>query len=155
MAVTLDSTTRTRASPARNRFDQALIVEQDRQGRPRNRRHRIKHAQRRAKREADQPCRANGPPLARRLKQDQRQDDDVGDELDPAGLNAARQRRDGDAGQQADDNGNTFLHIAGTPFRLMIRDVEVDEHFDQNDGGIEDSICVEDDASGTVSEEKP
>jgi len=51
--------------------------------------------------------------------------------------------------------GKTLFHTAGTPFRLMNRTYKLRGDFDQNDGGIQDSICIKNERERHGERRKP
>src|SRR5436309_479014 len=65
-------------------FDQALVVEQNRQGRAGYGGDGIQEAKPRSERKTDESFRLNRPPDASRLDQDKRKKNRIGDKLDPA-----------------------------------------------------------------------
>src|ERR1700738_4551340 len=67
----------------------------------------------------------------------------LGSEFDPAGLNRGeRQRSYADTGQQPDQNGKYPFPDRGNSLQIDQQDVEIDEDFDDDDGGIEHAVGV-------------
>src|SRR5260221_1068157 len=94
--------------------------------------------------QADQPLRLDRPADTRRLEQEQRQQQRVGGEFKPAGMDRGQQPAAGrDARQQAgEDRRDAFPHARhGGP--IDDQHVDVDEYLDQHQRRIEHSIREE------------
>ena len=125
-------------------FDQALIIEQDRQGRAGDGGDRIQEAQRRPERETDEPFRPNRPPQTGRLDKDEGKKNSVGDKFDPARMKRGKKKcSDCDAGQQPNENGKYPLPYSRNAFPVDEENVQVDENFDHHQGWVQDTISVE------------
>src|SRR5438552_11193694 len=86
-------------------FDQALIVEQDRQGRAGDRRDGIQEAKPHSERKTDEPFRPDRLSQARRLDQDEWKKNGVSHNLDPAGMKRGQQKAsDRDTRREPDEN---------------------------------------------------
>ena len=137
-------------------FDQALVVEQNRQGRAGYGGDGIQEAEPRSEREADKPFRLDRPPDAACLDKDERKKNSIGDELDPARMKRGEKvAADCNAGQQADENGIDPVPYSRNAGPIDEKHIQVDEDFDQNQSGIQNAIGIENERDRHGERRKP
>src|SRR5207245_5370339 len=125
-------------------FDQALVVEQNRQGRAGYGGDGIQEAEPRSEGEADDPFRLDRPPYTGCLNKDERKKNRIGDKLDPAWMHRGEKvAAERNTGQQADENGIDPLPYGRNAGPIDEEHIEVNEDFDQNQGGVQNAIGLE------------
>ncbi|WP_225144470.1 MULTISPECIES: hypothetical protein [unclassified Bradyrhizobium] len=120
------------------------LFKQHRYGRPGDCRQRIENAQHPPEWQADQPACSDRTAPTRSLQQDQGQNDRVGGEFDPArlkrgqGIAAERNAR-----QEPEQDGKHSSPNHPHALQIDEEDVNVDEDLDDDNGGVENAIGVE------------
>ena len=146
MAVIDDSASRTNPSAARNsRLREPLVVQRNRQRRPRDRRHRIQHADAGAEDQRRRSLRLNRPPEAGRLQQDQRQQHDERVELQPVRADAATRSAcpTMTPGTRPMIIGSTRRQTAGSAVAIHPQHVGVERHLDEDQRRVEHAVRQE------------
>ena len=81
------------------------------------------------------------------LEEDQRQQHHVRQHLDRAGIDRRQeQAADDDARHQAEDDGQRALPDAGDTAPIDEQRIDVDDDFDEHQGGVEYAVGVEEDS---------
>src|SRR6184192_3737069 len=111
-------------------FDQALIIEQNRQWRAGDGGDGIQEAEPGSEGKSDEPFRPNRPPETGRLDKDEGKKNSIGDKFDPARMKRGKKKcSDCDAGQQPNENGKYPLPYSRNAFPVDEENVQVDENF--------------------------
>jgi hypothetical protein len=103
-----------------------------------------------------QPARLNRSSATGRLEQDERQDDRVGAEFDPAGLQRCKKKRaERDAGQESDENRKNSSPYGRNGAEIEDQNIKIDGDLDDDDRRIENAIGVKEERNRYGERRKP